>query len=221
MKYIKLYEELYNDSPESIEKLKGLLGKYEISDFEYEDGYIDSRSSVDLSQWELTEFPITLRNVFGDFDCSDNILTTLKNGPYSCQTFDCSNNDLTSLEFSPDEIMGSFICHDNKLTSLEHSPDFIEGDINFCNNPIHNFDGLKAQFEDDSDFYLWGTPIHNITGVDVIQGVKEFREFRERFEKAVDGKKVKLPLLKYLRHIYSERVSDLEVIVKRNGYEIV
>lgn len=220
MKYIKLYEELYDGSEETISRLRELFRKYDINDYEYEDGYIDSHSSVDFSGWELTELPITFRNVFGNFDCCNNNLTTLKNGPYSCMTFDCSNNKLTSLEFSPDETMDSFFCVRNLLTSLEHSPDYVSGDFSFGYNPIHNFDGLKTQFEDESIIYFKNTPIANICGIDKVDS-DDLKEFRERFEKAVDGKKVKLPLLKYLRHIYSSKAEDLESLVKRNGYEIV
>lgn len=220
MKYIKLYEELYDDSEETISRLRELFRKYDISDYEYEDGYIDIHSSVDLSGWELTEIPISIRTVFGNFDCCDNNLTTLKNGPHAAMTFDCSNNKLTSLEGCPDETMDSFFCTRNLLTSLEHSPDYVAGHFNFGYNPIHNFDGLKTQFEYDSVIDFKHTPIANICGIDEVSS-EDLKEFRERFEMAVDGKKVKLPMLKYLRHIYSSKAEDLESLVKRNGYEIV
>ena len=47
--------------------------------------------------------------------------------------FFCSNNKLTSLKDSPKLVNGDFRCHNNKLTSLQGGPEKIDGNFT-CNN---------------------------------------------------------------------------------------
>ncbi len=60
------------------------------------DGNIDVFGSVNMSGMDLTEIPVKILWVMGDFDCSNNKLTTLKNCPYYIKTrFIFKNNNLT------------------------------------------------------------------------------------------------------------------------------
>ena len=45
------------------------------------DGSIDLIGDIDLSNLGLHEIPFKIRNLFGDFDCSNNQLPSLKNAP--------------------------------------------------------------------------------------------------------------------------------------------
>jgi len=57
--------------------------------------------------------------VQGNFDCSNNKLTSLEGAPKTVDgSFNCNNNELTSLEGSPDIVKGAFYCRQNKLVSL-------------------------------------------------------------------------------------------------------
>ena len=198
-----------------------LLDKFDVVDYEIRDtgdGSVDVNDDVDMSFERLDNIPIRFNYVWGNFSCNDNHLTSLENSPYTATKFDCCNNHLTSLEHGPEEVTHDFRCSGNKITSLEHSPNHVGGEFDFGFNPIHNFNGFKSTFL--SGLYFPQTPIANICGINSIN-YDEFPDFKKRFEKAVDGKKVKLPHLKYLRLIYSEQVDNLEELVIENGYEIV
>jgi hypothetical protein len=92
--------------------------KYNIINYTVnDDGSIDVNGNVDLSNYRLTELPLTFNKVSGSFDCSNNNLTSLKGSPrWIGGHFSCNYNQLTSLEFSPDYVGGSFWCNNNKLT---------------------------------------------------------------------------------------------------------
>ena len=84
-----------------------------------------SQGNLNLSYMNLTVLPEVLKNVSvdGDFDCSNNKLTSLTGAPTSVGgTFNCTTNKLTSLKGSPVNVGVDFWCDSNKLTSLEGSP---------------------------------------------------------------------------------------------------
>ena len=92
--------------------------KYKITNYTVnDDGSIDVDGSVKLSEYKLTELPLTFNKVTGYFYCDYSNLTSLKGCPrWVGSTFSCENNDLTSLEFSPDYVGSNFWCRFNKLT---------------------------------------------------------------------------------------------------------
>lgn len=118
---------------------------------------------VNLSHCKLKKIPIKFKEVSGNFDVSDNYLTSL----YGCPervgwTFECSKNKLESLEFSPREvgkdfycdhnyltslsgcperIMGHFMCRSNLLTSMEFGPKEVGGSIGVHDNKLTSFIG--------------------------------------------------------------------------------
>ena len=61
-------------------------------------GEVDVKGWVGMQGMNLTEIPVKFGSVWGDFNCSKNHLTTLKNAPKSIVggRFYCSNNQLTN-----------------------------------------------------------------------------------------------------------------------------
>ncbi len=95
------------------------------------DGFV-LKGYVDLSQKNLTELPDLSRvTVDGDFDCSENRLTSLKGAPQKVTgDFRCDHNQLTFLKGAPQKVGGYFWCQHNQLTTLEGAPQEVGGD--FC-----------------------------------------------------------------------------------------
>ncbi len=125
------------------------IKKYIIND----DMSISVNGSVGLAYRNLKSIPITFKEVSGDFDCSDNQLTSLKYCPETVGGyFSCSNNQLASLKYCP-ETVGGFYCSGDQLTSLEYCPESVGGRF-YCNyNQITNFDGLPEFFERPISIY--------------------------------------------------------------------
>ncbi len=65
--------------------------------------------------------------VTGNFDCSRNMLKTLKNMPKVLGSIDCSQNEICSLGGVPEIIYGDFDCSYNELTNLEGGPRIVKG----------------------------------------------------------------------------------------------
>lgn len=75
--------------------------------------------------------------VFGDFDCSNISLTTLRGCPsYVGGDFNCADNQLNSLEGGPKDVGGSFSCEGNHIESLKHAPSYIAEDFNCSDNQL-------------------------------------------------------------------------------------
>ena len=132
------------------------IKKYIIND----DMSISVNGSVGLAYRNLKSIPITFKEVSGDFDCSDNQLTSLKYCPETVGGyFSCSNNQLASLKYCP-ETVGGFYCSGDQLTSLEYCPESVGGRF-YCNyNQITNFDGLPEFFERPISIYE--NPVYEI-----------------------------------------------------------
>ena len=100
-----------------------------------------------LSHLNLNELP-NLSNITinGNFTCSDNKLTTLKNCPNKVNGgFFCHNNCLNSLKFFPQELNGGFYCHYNNLTTLIGCPNEINGDFQCRNNNLTSLKGCPIK----------------------------------------------------------------------------
>lgn len=103
------------------------------------DGSIDYEGDIDISGMKLDKIPLKFNNVFGNFDCSDNELTTLKGCPkFVDGDFYCYLNQLADLKYGPKDVCGNYICSGNKLTSLYGSPREIHGDFVCSNNLLKN-----------------------------------------------------------------------------------
>ena len=110
----------------------------ELGGIETKDGW-NVPKSVYLHNKNLTEIPIKFNIVQGNFHCSDNQLTSLKNSPKEVKgNFTCSDNQLTSLKYSP-KIVKGFFCSFNKLTSLKYLPKVVQGHFSCSENKLTSF----------------------------------------------------------------------------------
>ena len=77
-----------------------------------------------------------IKEVNGNFDCSDNHLKSLKGAPSRVNgNFICSHNELESLEGVPSSVNGFFDCSYNKLESLKWAPSSVSGYFYCSGNP--------------------------------------------------------------------------------------
>ena len=92
---------------------------------------------VDNLEWDNPIFegkPVI--EVTGNFDCSQNNLTSLEGSPKIVGgDFYCYRNKLISLEGGPEYVAIDFDCYNNKLTSLEGAPVKVGGDFDCESNP--------------------------------------------------------------------------------------
>jgi len=123
--------------------IESICKKYRIKNYIInEDGTVDVRGRVSLSDLGLNKLPINFGNVEGDFYCSGNELTSLEGSPKSVGGyFDCSSNKLTSLKGSPKSVGGYFDCYNNQLTSLKGSPDSVGRDFDCSHNKLTSLKG--------------------------------------------------------------------------------
>ena len=159
MKYLKIYEEFdYSD-----ELIHEICKKYAIENYVINNGLVDVNGDVFLIERGLSDLPLRFGKVSGNFDISENNITSLEGCPEEVGgNFECSENKLTSLEGSPKEIGGgfncsenrltslngcpievgaSFYCGDNNLTTLEGAPSIINGNFDCRNNNLTTLEG--------------------------------------------------------------------------------
>ena len=143
MKHIKLFENFDKNS-----FTDDFCKEYDITNYTInEDGSIDVDDDVDLSVSDLVQIPIKFGKVSGDFNCSNNHLTTLSGCPsYVGGDFKCRFNRITNLIGSPNYIGGTFICsHNDLLTSLVGSPEYVGGVFDCSSNSLKTLVGLKTE----------------------------------------------------------------------------
>jgi hypothetical protein len=171
MRNLKRFESFQNE-----DSIIDLCSKYGIRNYAiFSDGSIRVDGSVELrGDLELKKLPLTFRKVIGDFDCSDNNLTTLEGCPTDVGGyFDCSGNRLTSLEYSPNKIGGDYVCTAvSTITSLEGLENSTIGgilDVTYCtdindilNLPNCNLYSLKGFPKKAGSFWCADTPIFPI-----------------------------------------------------------
>lgn len=84
------------------------------------DGSINVNGAVDLSYLKLKKLPLKFNKINGDFNCSDNQLTSLEGAPKEITgDFYCNSNDLNDLSYIPNLIHGDFICYHNNVKFTE------------------------------------------------------------------------------------------------------
>lgn len=132
-----------------------------------EDLSISVRGHVDMSNNGWLRIPVIFTEVYGDFNCSGNQITSLKGAPsvatgsFRCarnkltsleglppitQYLDCSDNLLTSLVGCPRELT-SLSCDGNLLTSLEGGPVKVDGIYSCANNQLITLKGCPEGME--------------------------------------------------------------------------
>lgn len=107
----------------------------------------------------LTSLKNCPKIIKGEFDCSHNKLTSLEHCPtmYIYSYFNCSVNNLTSLKYCPKEIKGDFICSHNKLTSLKYCPTVKQGEFDCAFNKLTSLKYCQEIIE--GDFTCSGNPL--------------------------------------------------------------
>jgi hypothetical protein len=129
------------------DRIDTLCKQYNIKNYTISsDGIIDVVEHVNLCDKNLCDtLPLKFGKVSGDFDCSDNSLTTLEGCPkYVGGDFNCSSNQLTSLEHCPTSNGMDFYCYTNKLTSLKYCPSVV-GHFDCCENNISSLEYCPTQ----------------------------------------------------------------------------
>lgn len=107
-----------------------------------EDGSINVLGDVDLRNKKLEEIPFDFNLISGTFNCSGNLLTSLKGCPkYVGGSFLCGENKLTSLEFGPKFVGVDYVCSNNNLTNLIGSPRVVNGQFNCVNSGLLSIEG--------------------------------------------------------------------------------
>jgi hypothetical protein len=83
---------------------------------------IGSCSSLYMRYVKLEEFyPNIPQRIEYNFDCSNNKLKSLKNGPKYARDYNCANNKLTSLKHISKNVEGDLTCYKNEITTLKGS----------------------------------------------------------------------------------------------------
>jgi hypothetical protein len=78
-----------------------------------------STSGRVLLKTKVSELPVKFDKVGGSFDCSRNVLTSLKGAPqFVGRSFSCRQNPLTSLEGAPESIGDTFYCDWNETLPM-------------------------------------------------------------------------------------------------------
>lgn len=134
----------------NIEDINRWLIKNEIRNFTIlPDNSVDVHGDIRLSDklTNLVKLPLSFNNVEGDFDISNNELTSLEGSPKKVTgSFLAHKNELTSLKGGPKEVGGSFIVLHNNITSLQNSPTTVKEDFICSHNPLRDLDGLNTVF---------------------------------------------------------------------------
>ena len=100
---------------------------------------VDVDANVDMSEYYITELPISFGRINGYFNVLYSDLTTLKGSPdYIGGYFNCKNNNLVSLDYFPQTILGKIHLDGNyiglnefiKLFNLGYTPDQIKYEEN-------------------------------------------------------------------------------------------
>lgn len=103
----------------SFDKIESICNELGIDNYVINnDNSVDVAGTVDISEKELVNIPIKFGVVTGNFICSNNKLTSLKNIPNRCDNILCDNNCLEYLDLT--DICCNMIWHDieiyNKLS---------------------------------------------------------------------------------------------------------
>ena len=181
MKHLKLYEMYAVSEPYSkpwVEEYKRLnwdqrdfIRKYE-GEFNKETGLWDFPRSVRVSKSfgkperniGIKSFTIPFGTINGSFDCSDNYLETLENGPKEVYgDFNVSNNELTSIKGCPKFVTGNFNCSANKIKSLEEIS-YVTGDIFLMDNELTNLKGLPLLYK-GKEINAYNNPLKSVEGL--------------------------------------------------------
>ena len=102
-----------------IQQINEFCEMHDIRNYTIRDSLVvDVQGNVDISNAQLTRIPFQFGFVMGNFNCSDNHLTSLKGSPKECMCFYCYNNQLTTLEYAPEIVSHTLNCMNNRITNF-------------------------------------------------------------------------------------------------------
>ena len=129
-----------------------------------ETGLVDVDGDFRCSDQGLSDFNgVRFGRVKGDFDCTNNQLTSLEGAPEKVGgDFNCRNNQLTSLEGAPQEVGGDFYCDNNQLTTLEGAPREVGGYFSCENNQLSSLEGAPQEVR--GDFWCHNNQLTTLEG---------------------------------------------------------
>lgn len=106
-----------------------------------QEAFLNSVCKISGSTWSYEN---RLVNISGSFDASYNHLKDLDGINFGIVEgdFDVSDNELTSLKGCPEEVTGDFLCSSNFLNSLEGGPKIVRGNYHCSNNDLFDLTGL-------------------------------------------------------------------------------
>ncbi len=125
-----------------------------------QEAFLNSVCKLSGSTWSYEN---GLVNISGSFDASYNHLKDLDGINFGIVDgdFDVSDNELTSLKGCPEEVTGDFLCSSNFLNSLEGGPKIVRGNYHCSNNEIFVLTGLAKEI---SSLTAVGNSLENIEG---------------------------------------------------------
>lgn len=109
------------------------------------DNSVNVQGDVKLSNSleNMIKLPINFNEVDGNFDISDNVLTSLEGSPQKVTgDFLAYKNELYSLQGGPKEVGKNFVVLKNNIRSLENSPSIVNDDLICSHNPLTSLDGI-------------------------------------------------------------------------------
>jgi hypothetical protein len=131
----------------NIDDISKWLRKHDIKTFSIlKDNSVNVQGDVRLSAKlaNLLKLPLNFNQIEGNFDISDNELTSLEGAPKKVTgDFLAYKNELSSLKGGPKEVGGSFIVLQNNITSLKYSPSLVKDDFVCSHNPLKELDGIN------------------------------------------------------------------------------
>ena len=157
----------------------------------------------------LTSLAGCPKKIKGHFDCSNNRLTSLTDGPVEVNEFDCSNNKLTSLADAPKIVHGDFYCDNNEITSLIGSPKKIDAG-SFRKNKLTAFEGSPEIFLGSAFFS------NNLfTSLkDIHKHIKEVKGSISFRQNNIQSHTLGLLKIKYLTFVYLDNL-EIEKIINK------
>lgn len=133
-----------------IYRILKFLKEHKIENAFINDDYtVDIIGNVDLSKCGLHYMPIKFNNVTGNFDCSYNNLTSLKNCPKKVGgNFDCTGNDINLEEVSVENYKGLFLYNENENNKLLNAKCLSESKLLNENNIKDEIQKLESEIAD-------------------------------------------------------------------------
>lgn len=146
---MKTYEEFVNEAKElSKDDIEKLLKQWTSAEYKFNsDGSVDVFGDVNILNFKGKILPFKFKRIYGNFDCSNNKLTSLENSPEQVANFYCDYNNLINLVGSP-KIVEDFYCTNNKLTTLDGAPKNVNGTFSCRLNKITSLKGSPEYVKD-------------------------------------------------------------------------